>query len=294
VNGEWEQANQASVSIFDHGLLYGDGVFDSLMAQYGYIHKLDAHLDRFERSAKAIHLELPVTKKQLHDLVLECLQRNELDDAAYIKVIGTRGITKEPLLDPRGAKPTVIVFARPYLHWAAPEKVAAGLSAKLTSVRRVPFSAIDPRVKSLNYLNNILARIEAQRAGCDEALIVDDQGFVGEGPGFNVFVVRSGTVVTPEQGVLEGITRETVLELCDELGLPVRRGPVAPYDYAVAEEAFITSTAGGIMPITSVDGHKVGSGTLGPITRRLREAFDKLLRSGKGGTPIRQKAAVRS
>lgn len=285
VNGRWCREADATVSILDHGLLYGDGVFDTLFAMHGYVFKLQEHLLRLEWSAKTIGIDIGLTREELTALVLEAASRNGLRDA-YIRVVLTRGMTGEPLLDPRGAVRTLIILVRPYLYLSSPEKIEKGLSAKTVTIRRVGSQALDPRIKSNNYLNIILAKMDATAAGCDAGLILDDQGRVCEGPGYNVFLVREGTVVTPRESALAGITRATVFELCDELGIPWREDALWPYDCLVASEAFLTSTAGGIMPVTWVDGHPVGDGGLGPVVRRLRRAYDEMIRAGRHGTPI--------
>ena len=285
VNGELKPAEEATVSVFDHGLLYGDGVFDTMFAKYGYIFKLEEHIARFRRSMRAIALEIPLDQKGLSQAVLETTARNGLTEA-YIKIIATRGRTAEPLLDPRGAEPTLIILVRPYLWLADPSKRQAGLKVKITSVRRVSHEAIDPRIKNLNYLNLVLAKIEALNAGCDEALLLDQDGMVSEAPGYNVFMVVNNVVMTPDQSILEGITRETIFELCRELGIPCVARPLAPYDFYTADEAFLTATAVGMMPITRLDGRQIGSGTVGPVFQRLDAAYDDLQKSGKHGTRI--------
>jgi len=289
VNGKYRPSEEATISVFDHGLLYGDGVFDTMFASYGYIFKIDQHLARFARSLRAIRLEIPTPIADLRRAVIDTVARNGLNNA-YIKVVATRGISAEPLLDPRGCTPTVIIFARPYLSLADPAKVSTGLHAKVTSIRRVGMQALDPRIKSLNYLNLVLARMEAYAAGCDEALLLDDHGYVCEAPGYNVFLVREGHVVTPAYSILEGITRETVLELSAELDIPSEIRAVSPYELAVADEVFLTSTAGGLVPITRVDGQAVGSGKPGPIFSQLTRAYDALQESGRFGTQITRAA----
>lgn len=288
-NGKFRPAQEGAVSVFDHGLLYGDGVFDTMFAKYGYVFKLDEHLTRFERSLCVIGLEINLNREALKQVVLETVSRNGLSEA-YIKIIATRGCGPEPLLDPRGCKPTVIIFACPYLSLADPHKREVGLNAKVTSVRRVRHEALDPRIKSLNYLNLILAKIEAIKGGFDEALLPDEDGLVCEGPGYNLFIVSSNVVVTPEQSILEGITRETILEICGELGIPCRLRGIASYDLYTADEVFLTSTAAGLVPVTRVDGRLIGSGKPGPIIQRLRNAYDEMLRSGRHGTRIPQSA----
>ena len=285
VNGELKPTDQAMVSVFDHGLLYGDGVFDTMFATYGYIFKLRQHVDRFRRSLRATRMALPIPEADLERVIRETVAANGLRDA-YIKVVATRGVSPEPLLDPRNTKPTLIVFVRPYLSLAGAGKKETGLSTKLTSIQRVGHSALDPRVKNLNYLNLVLAKVEAINANADEALLLDEEGFVCEAPGYNMFVARDGVLMTPERGVLEGITRETVLELCDELGIPTAIKSVAPFDLFVADEIFLTSTAAGLVPVTKVDGALIADGRPGAIFKRIDAAYDELQRSGRHGTPI--------
>ncbi|MBM4408713.1 MAG: branched-chain amino acid aminotransferase [Chloroflexi bacterium] len=285
VNGEYLPAGEAAVSVFDHGLLYGDGVFDTMFATYGYIFKLAEHMERFRRSLRAVRLEPPVPLADLEGVIIETVARNGLRDA-YIKVVATRGVSPEPLLDPRNCTPTLIVFARPYLSLAGAGKKETGLSTKLTTTQRIGHLALDARIKSLDYLNLVLAKLEAINAGADEALLLDDQGLVCEAPGYNLFMVREGRVVTPSHAILEGVTRATVLELADELGIPNGEGPIAPYDLFTADEAFLTSTAAGIIPVTKVDGAPVGDGRPGPVFRCLDAAYEELQRSGRHGTRI--------
>ena len=291
INGKYVPAEEAAISVFDHGLLYGDGVFDTAFAKHGLLFKLEQHVARFRRSLRAVALDIPLDQKAMCETIVETVARNGLTDA-YVKFIATRGRTAEPILDPRGAEPTFVIFARPYLWLVDPRKRNAGVNAKICSLRRVSHEAIDPRIKSLNYLNLILAKIEALDVGCDEALLLDEDGWVCEAPGYNVFVAANGALATPRQSILEGVTRETVLELCHEEKLPCAIRPVAPYDLYTADEVFLASTAAGLMPITRVDGRVVGQGTPGPILERLEKAYEELIKSGKYGTRIPVKQAV--
>ena len=285
VNGSFEPGDRASISVFDHGFLYGDGVFDTSFARHGYIFRLDPHLARLERSLRAVALELPMSIADLRAATIETAARNGHRDA-YIKIVVSRGVSAEPLMDPRNCTPTVVIFARPYLSLAGAGVKARGLVTKTTGLRRVSHTAIDPRIKSLNYLNLVSARIEAFAAGCDEALILDEDGDVCEAPGYNVFAVIDGTVVTPDRAILEGITRATVLDLCAELGIPARIGRIAPYDLYTADEAFLTSTAGGLIPVGKVDGRPVGTGAPGPVLARIDAEYERRLAAGWEGTPI--------
>jgi branched-chain amino acid aminotransferase len=285
VDGDLIPAGSATVSLFDHGFLYGDGVFDTMFARNGLIFRLDPHLERFRRSRLAVGLRVAFSEDQLRDAVLETVRANGLRDA-YVKIVATRGVGPEPLLDPRGCRPSVFVFARPYLSQVPPDVLTRGLSAKLTGVRRVPASVFDPRVKSLNYLPFVLARMEATSAGCDDALLADDQDHVCEAAGSNLFVVVNGEVKTPDRSILEGVTRQAVLDLCDLDSIPCRGQLLSPYDLYTADEVFLTSTAGGLMPVTRIDGRVVGSGEPGPVYSRLRELFDRHVEEGWGGTPV--------
>jgi len=289
VNGEFVPAGQASVSVFDHGLLYGDGVFDTMFATHGYIFKLAEHVERFRKSLRAIRLEPPVPLDSIPELILETVARNGLRDA-YIKIVATRGVSPEPLLDPRNCAPTLVVFARPYLSLAGAGKKETGLSTKLTTTQRISHLALDPRVKSLDYLNLVLAKLEALASGADEALLLDDQGLVCEAPGYNLFIVSDGVLVTPGRSILEGITRETVWELADDLDIPIAEDDVRPYDLLTADEAFLTSTAAGLIPVVRVDGAPIGDGRPGPIFRALDAAYEEMQRSGRHGTPIPMRA----
>lgn len=285
INGELKPTDQAVVSVFDHGLLYGDGVFDTMFATYGYIFKLRQHLERFSRSLRATRMAMPIPEGDLEGVVRQTVAANGLRDA-YIKIVATRGVSPEPLLDPRNCAPTLIVFVRPYLSLAGAGKRETGLSTKLTSIQRVGHSALDPRVKNLNYLNLVLAKFEAINANADEALLMDEEGFVCEAPGYNMFVVRDGVVLTPDRGILEGITRETVLEICGELGVPTVIKSLAPFDLLVADEIFLTSTAAGLVPVTKVDGALIADGRPGPMFKKIDAAYDQMQRSGRHGTPV--------
>ncbi len=285
INGEYQSSDRASISVFDHGFLYGDGVFDTSFARHGWIFKLEEHLARLERSLRAVALELPLSIADLRSATIDTAFRNGHRDA-YIKIVVSRGVSVEPLMDPRSCTPTVVIFAREYISLAPAGAKTHGLVTKLTSLRRVNHDAIDPRIKSLNYLNFVLARMEAFSAGCDEALILDADGEVCEAPGYNVFAVIDGHVVTPERSILHGITRNTVLELCADLRIPSRIGRLAPYDLFNAHEVFLSSTAGGLTPVVKVDGRLIGTGMPGQVLARIDARYEELLAQGWHGTAI--------
>ena len=285
VNGAYQPSDQASISVFDHGFLYGDGVFDTSFARHGWIFKLEEHLARLERSLRAVALKLPLSIADLRLATIETAARNGHRDA-YIKIVVSRGVSAEPLMDPRNCTPTVVIFAREYISLAGAGAKTHGLVTKLTSLRRVNHDAIDARIKSLNYLNLVMARMEAFAAGCDEALILDADGEVCEAPGYNVFAIIDGHVVTPERSILHGITRNTVLDLCLDLKIPSRIGRLAPYDLFNADEVFLSSTAGGLIPVVKIDGRLIGTGIPGQVLARIDARDEELLAQGWHGTPI--------
>lgn len=286
VNGQFCEAADAKVSAFDHGFLYGDGVFESLTAKNGRIFKLREHLDRLERSARALHLQLPVAKERIAEIVKEAVKRSKVMDV-YIRIIVTRG-EGYPVLDPRVVgRPTLAVL----LHDPTPPAETGssytahgrGLRLKTAAVRKVPPEAFEPRVKSLNYLNNILARIEAIEAGYDEAILLDMRGFVAEAPGENIFLVRDGVLKTPRaHQVLDGITRQTVIHLAAGGGIPAEETDLTLYDLYTADEIFLTSSFSRIVAVAEVDGRRIACP--GPVTTRLRSQLVELERTE--GEPV--------
>ena len=283
LDGRFVPAEEARVSVFDHGLLYGDGVFEGIRAYNGKIFRLDEHLARLYDSAKAIDLAIPLTKAEMTEVIKETLRQNSLRDA-YIRPIVTRG--KGDLgLDPlKCAKPTVIVIA---VTWGAMygDLYEKGLRAICVSVRRTPPESMPPNVKSLNYLNNILAKIEANHRGVDEAIFFDTRGHVSEGSGDNIFVVKDGVIITPPTlNNLRGITRMVVLEIAAKMGITLLERDLGYFDLYTADEVFVTGTAAEVAPIREIDGRVIGNGKPGPITRQLMAAFRTATQ--KEGTPI--------
>lgn len=286
VNGEFVPQSQARISVLDHAVLYGDGVFETVVAWEGRIFKLRPHVDRFWRSLAAIGLAAPMDKEALEALVVESVRRNGLR-SAYVKWILTRGSNGRPLMDPWGCVPNLIILVQPYITRASDERVRSGLRAKTAAIRRPSGDVLAPQVKSLNYLNLILARMEAKSAGADEALMLDARGRLCEAPGYNVFVVGDdGVLRTPVHDILEGITRETVFELAAEEGWRADGADLELYDAYTAREIFLCSTAGGLIPIVELDGRRIGGGTPGPVWHRLSAAYEALLASDRYGTPV--------
>jgi branched-chain amino acid aminotransferase len=281
VGGQFVPEAAASISILDHAVLYGDGVFETVVAWEGQVFKLGEHVRRFLKSCAAVALDCPVTTERLTELVLETVRRNGLD-TAYVKWILTRGSNGTPRMDPTGCEPNLIIMARPYIDRSSP----TGLRVKTVAVRRPPGHVLDAHIKSLNYLNLVLAKIEARAAGADQALMLDVHGRLCEAPGFNVFVVSDRVVKTPHRDVLRGITRETAMELATEAGLDVMETDLELYDAYTADEMFLTSTAGGLVPVVEVDGRPIGTGKPGPVLADLQDAYRRALSSDRWGTPV--------
>jgi branched-chain amino acid aminotransferase len=283
IDGKFVPKDEAKISVYDHGFLYGDGVFEGIRAYDGRVFRLDEHVDRMFDSARAIDLEMPVSREKLKSIILECLRRNNLRNA-YIRPIVTRGVG-DLGLDPRKCKkPSLIVITQ---EWGAMygDLYDRGLSVVTVCIRRNSYDALPPNIKSLNYLNNILAKIEANVKGGDEAIILDSNGFVSEGSGDNIFVIKKGVVTTPPTvNNLKGITREVAIEIIEEIGLPFKEANLGLFDLYTADEMFVTGTAAEIAPITRIDGRPVGDGKVGKITKRLMEEFKK--RTEVEGTPI--------
>lgn len=283
LNGKFVPESEARISVYDHGFLYGDGVFEGIRAYNGRIFRLDEHVERLFESAKAIALEIPMTPAEMKELLLEACRVNNLRDA-YIRPIIARGVG-DLGLDPRKCKtPTVVVLARA-MGALYGDKYEKGLKLCSVSVRRNSPNSLSPNIKSLNYLNNILARIEVNHQGMDEGILLDNNGFVSEATADNIFIVKRGVVVTPPTyNSLKGITRGAVLEIAKELGYPVEEQPITMFDVYAADEVFITGTAAEIAPCVEVDHRVVGDGKPGPVTKHLIEGFRRLTTTT--GSPI--------
>jgi branched-chain amino acid aminotransferase len=285
VNGEYVPQDQARVSVFDFGFLRGDAVFDTTSAWNGRIFKLAQHLDRLDLSLRAARIPCPVPMEELRTIIIETTRRCGLRDA-YIQTIVTRG---EPPLGGRDltqCRPGLIVFAVPYVFILNPEQIKVGGRGMIASTRALPAQCLDPKIKALSRMHLDLATLQAKATGMDVAIILDLDGRVTEGPGFNVFVVKGGALFSPPDGILMGITRQTVFELAAEHGIPAREAQLTGYDLHAADEVFLTSTAGGIMPLVEIDGRPIGDGKPGPLARRIHDLYWALRESGRHGTPV--------
>ena len=289
IDGQLLDEADAKISVFDHGLLYGDGVFEGIRFYNGRVFKLEEHMDRLYDSAKVICLTIPASKEQLTEDVLETIRANGLQDG-YVRLVVTRGkgdLGINPRLCPKAS--IIIIAAKIKLY--SEELYQKGLDIITCATRRMSQAAVPPAVKSLNYLNNILAKIEAHQANAAEALMLNEAGYIAECTADNVFIIKRGTLFTPpvSAGSLRGITRGAVLDLAEEIGVPVVETELTRYDVFVADECFLTGTAAELVPVVLVDSRPIGDGKPGPVTARLLAAFREL--TGSTGTPIFEQAA---
>ena len=278
INGRLLDKEQATVSVYDHGLLYGDGVFEGLRSYSGRVFRLEAHLKRLEESALAIALKIPYSIEQMAAAVNETLRINQLPDG-YIRLVVTRGAGSLGLDPDRTSDPQVIIITDKIALYPE-EYYRNGLSIITSSVVRNHPAALSPRIKSLNYLNNILAKLEGKQAGCVEALMLNTRGEVAECTGDNIFLVKHGDLLTPpiDAGILQGITRDAVIDLAREEGLEVREIPLTKHDVYIADECFLTGTAAEVIPVVKVDNRTIADGRPGPVTRDLTKKFHELTR----------------
>jgi branched-chain amino acid aminotransferase len=285
IDGKFYDKAKAKVSVFDHGLLYGDGVFEGIRAYHGRVFKLQEHVDRLYCSAKAILLTVPLTPAEMSRAIVETCRKNKLRDG-YIRLLVTRGEGTLGLDPNRCPKASVIIIAGT-IQLYPKELYEQGMAIITVPTVRNLHSALSPAIKSLNYLNNIMAKIEAIQANALEAVMLNEQGYVAECTGDNLFAIKNGTLHTPliSDGALNGITRAVIIELAATLGIPVVERSLTRYDIFVADECFLTGTAAEVIPMVSLDRRKIGDGQPGPLTRRLIEAFKTLANST--GTPIR-------
>ncbi|MCA1688165.1 MAG: aminotransferase class IV, partial [Actinobacteria bacterium] len=285
VDGRFVPVAEARVPILDWGFLRSDATYDVAHVWRGSFFRLEDHLDRFERGMARLHMSLPYERSEIRDILIECVRLSGLRDA-YAEIICTRGVPPPGSRDPRDCENNFFAFAVPFVWIAEPEKQERGLHATISRVQRIGPGSVDPTVKNYHWLDLELGLYEAYERGGETVILVDPTDNIVEGPGFNVFTVKDGKVSTPSRGVLEGITRKTVMELAAEHGLPLEAREVPAEEVRRADEVFLTSTAGGVIPVTTVDGNAVGDGEPGPVTLRLREAYWDLHRDPRFATPI--------
>ncbi|MGP8020929.1 MAG: branched-chain-amino-acid transaminase [Limisphaerales bacterium] len=284
IDGKYYDERAAKISVFDHGLLYGDGVFEGIRAYHGRVFKLREHIDRLFCSAKAILLNIPMSHAHIMRAVVEACRMNKIRDG-YIRLVVTRGAGTLGLNPNRCKNPSVIIIADK-IQLYPPALYQKGMEIVTVPTTRNLHSALNPAIKSLNYLNNILAKIEANHAGCEEAVMLNAEGFVAECTGDNLFIVKNGELQTPplSAGALYGITRGVVMELAEEEGLSVSEPNLTRYDLFNADECFLTGTGAEIVPVVKIDGRLIGAGKPGPITRKLVTEYHALTKNS--GEPI--------
>ncbi|HEX4792618.1 MAG TPA: branched-chain-amino-acid transaminase [Humisphaera sp.] len=273
IDGKLSDKADAKISVYDHGLLYGDGVFEGIRLYHGKIFECEAHLRRLYESAKAIRLTIPYAADQLKSAMEETIRANGFADC-YIRLIVTRGVGYLGLNPNKCSNPSVIIIADT-IELYPKEVYEKGMAIITATVVRNHANALPARVKSLNYLNNILAKIEAADAGVPEAIMLNQQGNVAECTGDNIFIVKAGSVFTPttHDGILEGITRQVIINLCAKLSLRCHEQSLQRHDLYIADECFLTGTGAEVVPVTKIDGRPIGSGEAGPVTRKLIGAF---------------------
>jgi branched-chain amino acid aminotransferase len=273
LDGKYVDSADAKVSVFDHGLLYGDGIFEGIRLYSGNVFRLVEHIERLEYSAKALLLDLPLTREQFIEATCETCRRNNLTDG-YIRLVVTRGAGDLGLAPWLCPKPTVFIIAST-IQLYPKEYYENGLAIVTVPTRRINPAALPPTIKSLNYVNNILGKIEAKQAGALEAIMLNDQGYVAECTADNLFTVHKGTIYTPSasQGALKGITRDTMFDIARALGIPIVEQNMTRYDVWCADECFLTGSGAEVIPVVKLDGRVIGTGKPGPITQKLLAEF---------------------
>ena len=284
INGKFYSEKNSKISVFDHGLLYGDGVFEGIRAYHGRVFKLKEHIDRLFYSAKAILLNIPMSKQQLMDATVETCRKNNLKDG-YVRLVVTRGAGTLGLNPNRCSNPQVIIIADTIQLYPA-SLYKKGMEIVTVATTRNHHNAVNPAIKSLNYLNNILAKIEANTAGYEEAIMLNSEGYVAECTGDNLFIIKDNQMFTPSlsSGALHGITRQTSIDLVGELGVPTSEPNLTRYDLYNADECFLTGTGAEIVPVVKIDERKIGNGKPGKITKKLVKAYQELTKVS--GEPI--------
>jgi branched-chain amino acid aminotransferase len=284
IDGKFYPKAEAKISVFDHGFLYGDGIFEGIRLYKGCVFRLDEHLERLEMSAKALCLNMPWTRKEISDIVCESCRRNKLTDG-YIRLVVSRGFGDLGLSPKNCPKPSIICIADSIKLYPK-ELYTTGMKIITAPTRRVSPAALPPMIKSLNYLNNILAKMEAQQHGYHECLMLNEQGYVSECTGDNVFLIHKGKLITPAShaGALVGITRQVAIEVAQALKIPVIETNITRYDVWNADECFLTGTAAEVIPVIEVDARTIGTGKPGPLTAKILTEFRK--KASQEGTKI--------
>jgi branched-chain amino acid aminotransferase len=294
LDGKFVEKSKATVSVFDHGLLYGDGIFEGIRAYGGSVFRLDEHIARLYDSSKSVRIKIPLTKHEMAEAVLETLRKNHLKDA-YIRLVVTRG-SGDLGVDPALCKqPTVFIITEPMATVLGPKEPRV-VNLIIASIRRDSVDATTHEVKSLNYMNSILAKMEANNAGANDAILLDRRGFVSEASVTNVFIVKDGRVSTPSTaaGILHGITRQRIIDLCSDFGVDVSERDITPFELTTADEVFLAGTKSEVLAVGSISGIKVGTGGPGQLTRKVYQEFVRVVQRGDEGTSVYEAESVRA
>lgn len=280
IDGAFFPQSEAKVSVFDHGFLYGDGIFEGIRVYNSRIFKLEEHLDRLYDSAKAIMLDIPFSREELAAATLETCKKNNIYDKGYIRLVVSRGVG-DLGLDIRKCKKASVIIIASTINLYPADFYEMGMPIVTVPTRRNLVESLNPAIKSLNYLNNILAKIEAVNAGVEEAVMLNQEGFVAECTGDNIFIIKNGSLLTPPvyMGVLDGITRQTAMQLARELNIRVEEKAMTRYDLYTANECFLTGSAAEIIPVREIDKRVIGDGKAGPLTRKLIERFREFVKT---------------
>ena len=285
IDGEYVPVREARIPILDYGFLRSDATYDVAHVWKGYVFRLADHLDRFERNVAALRMRLPLSRDAVRGVLMECVRRSGLRDA-FVHMTCTRGLPARGSRDPRKCENRFYAFAIPFVWIAGEEQRARGLHLHISSIQRIPRASVDPTVKNFHWIDLTRGLFEAYDRGAEVEVLVDGEGNVTEGPGFNLFVASGGRLATPAAGVLDGMTRRTVFDLCRDINLGVDAESIPVERVRRGDEVFITSTAGGIMPVTKIDGVPLGNGKPGPLTKQLHDLYGSRKAAGWLGTAI--------
>jgi branched-chain amino acid aminotransferase len=272
IEGDWKPLSEAKVSMFDWGFTRSDVTYDVVSAWHGAFFRLEDHLDRFFASLAKLRMTIPYSRAAVRSILHGCVKAGDLQDA-YVAMVCTRGVPPRGARDPRLAVNRFYAYALPFVWIASPQKQAQGIDLHVSSRIRIAPESVDPTVKNYHWMDLVMSLFDAYDRGADTSCVVDAEGNLAEGPGFNVFMVKDGVVRTPDRGVLEGISRKTVIELCAALGIALRVAPVPAAELASADEVFISSSGGGVLPIAKIDARPLAGAFPGPVTKRLQDAY---------------------
>jgi branched-chain amino acid aminotransferase len=272
IDSKYVELAEAKIPILDWGFLRSDATYDVVHVWKGRFFRLDKHIDRFFESAKKLRMPCQISRDELKKILANCVSKGKLE-SAYVEMIQTRGMSPKFVRDPRLATPRVMAFAVPFGWILRQEDFEKGLNVLLTDIKRIPPSSVDPTIKNYHWMDLVTGMLDAYEKGNDTAVLVDENNNITEGPGFNLFCINDSGIFTPDHGVLEGITRQSVFDLAKELNLPITKKSISVEELYNAEELFATSTAGGIMPITKVSGKEIGKGSVGNLTRQLHKLY---------------------